>query len=291
MKKKRESLKPDRPLASLAFSKTGKVRLEIEHLPRTKKELELSIRRKFVSSLSHFHNRWLSDIRSGGGRGDLICKDMDSSIIKIQVVEMIDPILSILTQRRTSYRQRIMSEYSEILDLFQGCYISISDTGNAPFLPPIQKKEGIVCLRQIVAKLADLGENIASLPIEKIRVCEWKIGKEEVELLFLCERFAPKDMGLPYSFRFSGTRYFSPGEYRYFLRDAIRNKIEKRYSKSEEKFWLLVYSTDTLLTYDDPDILESVNSLKAKSHPFDAVWYMYPYDNSELGHLLLIWQR
>ena len=85
MKRKRKPRKPDRPVASIVFTNKGKVSLAAEHLPTTQDQLELAVGNKFIGALAHFCRRKLSDLKSGSGRGDLLCHDEQGSVTKIQV--------------------------------------------------------------------------------------------------------------------------------------------------------------------------------------------------------------
>ena len=132
MSEKRRPLKPDRPLSSIIFSDSGKVRLATERLPRTQDELELAIGRKFLGALAHFQNRRLTDLTKGAGRGDLLCLDEGRSEIKIQVVEAVDPIASTLMQRRRAYSEALLVNAADVLERFAGCRLFFIDSGNVP---------------------------------------------------------------------------------------------------------------------------------------------------------------
>jgi hypothetical protein len=51
----------------------------------------------------------------------------------------------------------------------------------------------------------------------------------------------------------------------------------------------LAYSVDSLLGKDDPDIAESQRLLETLPHPFDEVWFLYPYAEKDLGALVHVW--
>jgi hypothetical protein len=77
---------------------------------------------------------------------------------------------------------------------------------------------------------------------------------------------------------------------RALLPAAVQSKIDKRYAKpASAKFWMLAYSVDTLLSKDDPDIVESRRLLETSTHPFDDVWFLYPYAEKDLGALVHVW--
>lgn len=71
---------------------------------------------------------------------------------------------------------------------------------------------------------------------------------------------------------------------------AVRSKIDRRYTKpTSARFWLLAYSVDTLFHKNDPDVTESRRLLDTSSHPFDEVWFLYPYAEKALGALVHVW--
>jgi hypothetical protein len=76
-------LKPDRPISSIVFPKSGRPHLKVERLPRTQGELELAIGRKFLGALAHFRDERCSDLRLGSEPADLICKQEDGSEVAI----------------------------------------------------------------------------------------------------------------------------------------------------------------------------------------------------------------
>jgi hypothetical protein len=291
MPERKQSLKPDRPLASIAFPKHGAPNLAIEDLPRTQKELELAVGKKFAGAMAHFRNEHLSGMLSGDCRGDLICSHPVLGKVKIQVVEVIDPVSTILNERRGSFRSDLTSSHADALALFFGCQLTLCDNGCAPFLPRAGTRAGKQCCSEIAAVLRTLGSEIQTLSLGKSRVVELIVGNDQVHLHVLCDRFAPPESGVPCQLAWSGGRVFQAGEARRFLTGAVTKKIGKHYSKPKETFWLLAYATDTLLVEGDPDIDSAAVLLSKEKHPFDAVWYLYPYENRELGHLIQVWDR
>ena len=67
---------------------------------------------------------------------------------------------------------------------------------------------------------------------------------------------------------------------------VARAVLDKHYAKPGERFVLLVYSLDTLRMSDHPDLVEACRLLADRTHPFDEVWYLYPYAEKDLGHLV-----
>lgn len=292
MKQNRKPLKPDRPVTSIVFPKKGKVSLAAEHLPRTQDELELAIGKKFIGALAHFYGPKLSDLKSGSGRGDLVCNDEQGSVTKIQVVEVIDHKLRRLSEMRQTYAEYIRREYPAVLNKYRGCAVTLVDNGEPPYLPKIKTKDGKQSADHLAAWLADIGDKIYTLECKKNRIHSSTVGPSERGVTAFIQRFAAAGEDGRFSFRWSGGGpSYRSDEPRNVLPAAIKGKIEKHYSKPNEQFWLLCYSTDTLLREDDPDIRESFTLLDNGNHPFDEVWYIYPYNGVDLGHIVHVWPR
>ena len=190
MAQNRKHLKPDRPIASIVFSDKGKVRLAVEHLPRTQDELELSIGRKFAGALARFHNQRLTEMFAGSGRGDLICRNESGARIKIQVVEVVDPVMTRLSERRASYRDKLLNEFADIFSLFSGCRINLCDEGNEPFLPSLRTHKDETYCQELASNLKLLGDDINSLSVGKRRIRKWQIGSKQVLIFTDCKRFS-----------------------------------------------------------------------------------------------------
>ena len=283
-------LKPDRPISSIVFPKTGRPYLRVEHLPRTQQELELKVGKKFLGALAHFRGERYTDLSSGRGRGDLVCKRADGAAIRIQVVEIVDQDRRLVQAMRTSYADAVLSQHPEVLAPFRGCAVTLVDSGDPPYLPKVSTRKGQKCMEEIVDALTTIGSQINSLPVRKIRTRKVQIGSDGRDVHVICERFAPHEADEHFSFRWAGgDRGYPLGQRRPLLSGAVEQKIRKCYSKPQTPFWLLAYSTDTLLAADDTDVLSAREILAAGGHPFDASWYLYPYNHRNLGHLVRIW--
>lgn len=291
MAQKKKSIKPDRPIATIVFPQKGRPRFDVEHLPRTQDDLELSIGKKFAGSLAKEKKHRLANIVQGSGRGDLVCRNELGAQIKIQVVEVVDPVMTILSERRSSYRNRLLNKYADLFSLFGGCRINLINEGNEPFLPSIRTRDGKIYCEELASKLETLGRDINSLVVGKRRIRKWQIGLMKVVVIVDCLRFASEDSSEFYQLNWKGGRSVKPGEEITFLTNAISKKINKQYSKPKELFWLLAYSCDSLLHDDSRDMITARTLLNCKNHPFDAVWYLYPYSNKDIGHLVQVWPR
>lgn len=287
---RRKPLKPDRPLSSIIFPKKGKPRAAIEHLPRTQDNLEFAVGEKFIGAMEHFFGEKYSDLESGPGRADLTCRDEHGELIKIQVVEVINQELRQVMDMRSDYLNYLAKEYAEVFEVFRGCRITLADSGDPPYLPSIKTEAGRACAQQLADWLSGIGGEIQTLQCKKMRVLKTKVGPSEREISVAVERSDPFSGETQVGFEWGGA---GPGyradEPRGLLPTAIGHKIKKNYSKPNETFWLLAYSTDTIYLEDDPDIVASRALLDTSEHPFDDVWYFYPYNNKNLGAIERIW--
>lgn len=287
---KKKPLKPDRPLVGIMFPKHGRPSRIIEHMPRTQDDLETAVGVKFIDSLAQFYGRKYSDLRSGAGRGDLLCHDEKGLLIKIQVVEVINQNIRQLREMRKSYREYIIANHGAIFEAFRGCTVKVVGVGNPPYLPNIKTQGGRDCASQIAKWLSDLSKDIKSLECKKILRRETTLVPYQRGVSVKIERFRPFDNTAPFKFTWSRCGPSYRDGKRNLLPTAIKSKINKHYSKPKEPFWLLAYSIDTFyFEEEDLDIQESVSLLHKTDHPFDEVWYFNPFVNINLGSIIHIW--
>jgi hypothetical protein len=191
---------------------------------------------------------------------------------------------------RSSYAAAIEAQHQSVLSTFRGCSVTVVDPGDPPYLPPVATTAGRTCLLELVRGLEVIGSEIASLQVRKTRSRRLRIGSHKRDVHVVCERFVSGEGDAPFSFRWSGGGpAYRTDQPRGMLSGAVENKISKRYTKPPGVFWLLAYSTDTLLMQDDPDVLRARQVLAAGAQVFDGAWFLYPYNNVDLGQLLKIW--
>lgn len=288
---KRPPRKPDRPIGAAIFPKTGKVRLEIEHLPTEQKPLEMTIGEKFVGAMSRFRHVVLTDLRLGIEPADLFCTNGDGLTLGIQVTEMVDAFGAKLNAHRDDYLRALKDRCANTLLMFSGCSLSILDDGTEDFFPPLNSHEGRSMLSQLASHLETLAGEINTLGVRRVRSRRWVIGEPEKEISVLCERHTHVATGTGHVIRWGRQRTFRENERIALLSDTIRNKITKCYAQPNHEFWLLVYSTDMPLAVDDPSIGLSAALLGSSPHPFDKVWFFFPYHGRNLGHIVAVWAR
>ena len=92
-------MKPEHRLASIVFSDQGKVSQQIERLPRTQKEREYAIGKKFLNSLARFRQIELSNLVTVEGHADLVAITRDGTSVEIQVVRAVDEMMRKIDDR------------------------------------------------------------------------------------------------------------------------------------------------------------------------------------------------
>jgi hypothetical protein len=291
MSDRRKPKKPVRNPSHIVFPKTGPVRRVVEELSREQGELEFTVGRKFLGALQHFEGVQFDDLYRGSEPADLLCKSPNGHTIGLQIVEVINQQLRQLQVMRSSYRDELVETLGEELLLFNGCGVSLVDSGDPPYLPRVTSMAGQACLQVLAEHVRQVAKEIQTLEVGKIRSRRTKTLNPEREVSVLIERIlAPGEpIRLEFSWTGAGPSYRTDVS-RGLLSQAIQSKVAKRYAKpAVGKFFLLAHSIDTLLQDDDPDVRESRRILESSQHPFDDAWFIYPYVDKELGALVHIW--
>lgn len=290
MSRHHQPKKPPRFPSHFVFPKHGPVRPVVEPLPRTQDELELAIGQKFLGALRHFHDIHLRDLTRGAEPADLRCADADGRLVSIQVVEAVSQRLRQLTEMRKAYLAALQEHAESIFASFSGCAVEMVDTGDPPYLPTIGTDGGRRCFEQIRVEIQRIGRGIGELPVGRLTPRDIHITDPERTLSLLITRHeeptTPDRFTLTWGGGGPGYRTDVPRD---ILPAAVRSKLAKHYSTTLARFILLAYSIDTLLAADDPDVTEAQRLLAANEHPFDEAWYLYPYAETTLGHLVRLW--
>jgi hypothetical protein len=284
--------KPPRFPSHLVFPKKGPVRPVTEALPRSQRELELAIGHKFLGALRHFHNVRFGNLSYGVEPADLHAVDDRGIQVHIQIVEAVNSCLIQLTEMRKTYLSALRDDSEQIFDQFSGCSVKIVDTGDPPYLPNINTRIGQQVYTQIRQKIVEIGESIGDLPVGRLTHRQMQVIEPFRSLSLLITRYEEPSTVERFVLDWSGAGpSYQIDLPRDILPAAVRSKLKKHNTPTEGRFILLVYSIDTLFTEDDPDIGESHRLLSTKPHPFDEAWYLYPYAEHELGHLIQLLPR
>jgi hypothetical protein len=289
-----ERARPQKPLRNpfhIAFPKTGAPYPVVEQLPREQEGLELSLGRKFLGALGHFNGIKLDELTRGAEPADLACRSPDGIAIGVQIVEVIDQERRELRHMRSTYRDAVVEMLVDDLRLFSGCQVSLVDSADSPYLPGVNSRNGRECLRLLAEDIRNVAAEIQTLEPDNILSRKIRTINPEPEIAVVVERFSPAGESIPFRLAWTGSGpWYRSDVGRGLLPAAIRSKIDKRYTKpASAKFWLLAYSVDSLLVEHDPDIASSQRLLETSRHPFDEVWFLYPYADRELGALVHVW--
>jgi hypothetical protein len=274
------------------FRKKGAPYRVVERLPNEQQDLELdTIGRKFLGALSKFEGIQLDGLARGCEPADLRCRHPDGAVIEVQVVEVIDQGLRQLRQKRSSYQDALIGILGDKLQLFSGCRVSLADSGEPPYLPSVDSEGGRANLHSLAEHIQKVADEIHTLDHRTIRSRVTRTIRPERSVGVMVQRFAVAGEAIPFEFRWTGGRPpYRMDRPRGLLPTAVQSKIDKRYAKpAVAKFWLLAFSVDTHLDKEDPDVAESQLLLETSRHPFDEVWFFYPYAGRHLGALTHVW--
>jgi len=128
------------------------------------------------------------------------------------------------------------------------------------------------------------------LGLQRMRVRKTTVGTPPREVAVIVERKAAPSDPPRLEIHWSGGGPCHAATDSRGLVEIIDKKVRMHYSKPQGlRFLLLVYSVDTLLTPDDREFTNARGHLVRTRHPFDEVWYFYPYAQQPLGHVVRVW--
>jgi hypothetical protein len=292
MSSNRKPRKPARNPTHIAYSDSGQVRKEIEELPREKENLEFTIVKKFLGALKYFKGIQYTELQQGSEPADLICKSTDGQTINIQVTEVFDPKLTKLQQMRSTYTIKLKELLGDE-ELLYGCRVILEYSGPPPYLPPIKSMDGKARLSSLEDFIRIVAQEVSSLGVREWIFRDTKNLLPECEVGIFVERMHPiGELVRPEVIWTGANPPYRVDISRGLLTRSVQKKVDKLYSKpSEGLFLLLAYSIYSLLDENDPDVLETSQLLATEQHPFDDVWFIFPYVDKELGFIFRIWQR
>jgi hypothetical protein len=232
--------------------------------------------------MARFEGRTLKDLQTGTEPGDLLVNERGRPIL-IQVAEVVDPVMRMQYERRQEWREALSSPARNLLPLFQGCRITLTDDSDKDRpLPQLKTNAGRTSLKNLTEQLRTFGAGLSTLLVGMSR-SHW-MTVDGVTVVVSADR---RDTAAQASIWWSGGRPYVSGEDMNHVTTTLRGKLVRHYAKPDAAFWLLLYSCDVFLKEDDK--VQAQALLGPTRHPFDEVWYLFPYPNQELGHLVLIW--
>lgn len=291
MTEKKKPKKPSKPVVHIAFSNKGSVRKVIKPLPVNKEDLESAIVSKFVGALVHFEGRSVTNIKKCDPWPDFE-GDEGTNVVGIEVVELVNQQHNILRRTQEEYKNAVLDRLGDRLSSFSGLHITLYDSYQMPPYPKANSNEGKEIVDCYVQGLLDCADEIGGYEVRRLFTREWRNENGKPKVGMYGYRTAPKEMNLRPRIGFLGTFPESLEKVRSLLAQAVEHKIDKSYTKYEKgKLLLLVYEVGTISAGpgDSEAIERAQDVLKGKEHPFDEVWYIFPYAERNLGALHRVW--
>ncbi len=289
MSKSKKPRKPSSPLGHIVFPKKGRPYPVIETLPDSADDLETVIVEKFTGALKHFEKRELSNLQRGDLWPDFKCKERDE-IVGVEVVEVVNREHAGKRHIQEQYAARIRELIDDIYPRLAGLRIDLIDGDQQPPYPSLATKAGWLLAHFIADNLKAEVEKFEQL--QRLGIRRWQKGPNLPEAGAFITRIAPRESGSAAVLRFQGTfpESLSVGES--LLKNAIEGKLSKNYPRfSEGKLWLLAYEVFGVSVGPKPskalDLARQL--LQSRQHPFDEVWYIWPYAEKTLGHIEKVW--
>jgi hypothetical protein len=167
--------------------------------------------------------------------------------------------------------------------------VQVVDNYQDPPFPKVLSPVGQQIVKELIRLLEQDKEEIQNLPIEGILFRKASSDAPHPELGLIFVRFSPP--ATPGRLRFSEGILYSSAQQRLLLRNAISAKLQKRYHQPTSfKLMLLAYELRMISVMPDGEEVELAQGLlREAAHPFNEVWYLYPYPWANMGHLVKVW--
>lgn len=289
MTDKKRPRKPVPPLGHIVFPKAGPVRKVVEPLSDMQEDLETAVVQKFVGALKYFEGRTLTGLKKSDPWPDFTAREGTTNWA-IELTELLEPKHAALYQLQQSYRAAIVDRLGGIPKFLDGIDVLIDDNYQQPPFPAAHTPQGDKIVSTIVNELNILSDDLAKLSVERILIRDM-VGKQDAvpRLRLSCFRFASANR--PGRIHFSGTFPIAIDDVRHLLQRTILSKLEKHYQSWEgHRFLLLIYELRMISVETGGVALAyAQNVLRSHDHPFNEVWYLYPYAEQDLGHLVRVW--
>lgn len=270
--------KPNRPIGSMVFPKSGSPWLKLDQLSTDKDELELEIAERFVSALAYVAGEQYLCKGRAPEPGDILLQDEDGNEIYLQIGEAVDKHRTTTTSLRKRYGSLIWTSNPDLRDIYRGVQVALIDAGEARDLPPPSSKSGRCVLEELSNLLRSLVPVVNSLPNNeegKLRGKETRVDASSIsmQLYIRLLRYAPPTEKHPAKWLWTGTHQIRTGDNLERFTEVI-DKKSRHYADIDSPFWLMVYSVDSHCEFDEQ--LSLFRTLTAREHPFDRVYLFFP---------------
>lgn len=268
--------KPNRPLTTLIFPKSGPTRFKQEVLPREKHELEIEITNRFVESLNLTDGQKYQNLGTCDEPGDTLLRDDSGEKIYLQIGEAVDVHRIKTITRRESYSKELC-RVPELCSLFRGVQVLVCDTGEIRDLPKIGVKQGRIILEELSAKFLLLRDIVPTLHLNadgeaKGKQTYFNLESAKLRIDIKLLRYE-KQKHNSFKWLWTGSHQVRAGDVLENISMVIEGKC-KHYSKIDDNFWLMVYSVDT---HCDAALEASLSlMLRELDPPFQKVYLFFP---------------
>jgi hypothetical protein len=269
-----------------------------ETIPSSQDDEEFSILLKFIASLQHFEDR---DISGSWRRGNAEFPDFEKGggddLFGIELTEIRHVRHDALRRLQHDYRDALIKLIKPIYSRLSGLEIILDDRYQDPPYPRVRSAAGREVADAIAAHVVSFVDQLEDLPFHPdgfphgLVLHTAKATPGGVHISFLAHRFAPKDAGRDPVIRYAGTFPESVDALSLFLANAVEHKVNKRYGVYPGSLWLLVYGRDAWFTGPPPSEAgaNARSLLSTMSHPFDEVWFIFPYAGIDVGSIEQVW--
>jgi len=296
MSAKKKPRKPSQPPGHVVFPKKGRPYRVMELLPPYKNELEAVIVKKFIGALKHKEGRHLSHPVKADPWPDFVCEEAGAKI-GIEVVEVINVEHARKRHLQEEYTKYIYKLIDDFYPCLSGLAITLNDGYQYPPYPPLRRHAGQRLAQSIADDLRSSLEQLENMQIDHIRVYRWQKGPHRPTTGAFVRRVAPKESGVPATLGFLGSFPESVSVIDSLLMGTIEKKLDKYTQFTEGKLILLAYDVvgpPVENSSTTPPVVLAKEVLRCNDHPFDEVWYIFPYapmdlDHKNLGHIVKVW--
>lgn len=283
--------KPTATLGHIVFGR-GKPHAQLERLPDTKDELELAVVRKFAGALAEMEQRHLTNLRRVDAWPDFAAEEAGRPV-GIELVEVVNGKHAVKRARQLEYLARLEQLLADVLPLLSGLSITFDDRDQNPPYPPLCTKQGIALAQSIADHLRSTVPLLEQTALGQLFQHRWQSGSYAPVTGIYGRRFAPMKSSAPLRLLFAGTfsEYVRVSES--LLAATVFRKVKRSYQKyADGSLWLLAYEVGTMSVGAPPSRAAHLAQivLSRRKHPFDEVWYLYPYARPlELGSMERVW--
>ena len=272
------SNKPDRPITSIVFPKSGPPFFKQFKLPDSKDELERAVIQRFVKVSQH-NGEQLEYAGSAPEPADAFVVDRNGINIYLQLCEVVDVQRIRVTQARARYGFEVWTNI-ELQELYRGVQVAMLDFGQMLDVPKPTSRTGRALVDELRQELRSLKTIIESLPMNAEG--EFK-GKETCVMLSttpmklsirLLRYASPKDES-PGKWFWTGSVPVDSNGFLLRFQEVMKRKCN-HYGRIADPYWLLLYSLDCYCGEFEQAHL--ADFLVGEDHPFDRVTVFMPFE-------------